>query len=573
MKVTKIKLAIYLLNLTASIAFLFLLIYSLTSKKVMTNLFTYSSYYLILSIVLLWSVQTVLFLKALNFSLKGMVRKYWMGISIAFVLTSLVFASVRVQFKTLSDETNLLSISNSMLNNKTCVNSTMGKYYYGNLNIINNEIPKRPLVYPFLVHILHTLTGFRYQNAFVMNFIIMFLFLSGVYITSSKFLDAQSAVAAIFFILSYPVFTIFGTSGGFDLLSSVFFMMIIAITYHFIKRPSSVTFAFLFASLLVFSQTRYESMLFLFIIPLLLCKKIKWDYLKSCSYLFFITPLVSLPYIWQRILRHEAYQNPDGTPVFSISSLTDNLSVFFKNLVDLKYFLPYAGFLSIIGILIFIYLVLRFLINRKGLESYQRHFLIVLFVSVLLSTVIYFAHFFGVYTHPSSARLFITLSIILALAPVALKIAKPNFLSGTSLLIISVVCFIFYHPIAVEGRFINTLKGNRTTEHCMNFVSRLHDRNILVITLRPGQFVALGYGAVNFAYANTNKELVLLEASRRLFSKIIVFQEIEYESKQPTSETLLPSDYKLNTLYEIQISATEFLRISEVENYKPPPNQ
>jgi hypothetical protein len=31
-----------------------------------------------------------------------------------------------------------------------------------------------------------------------------------------------------------------------------------------------------------------------------------------------------------------------------------------------------------------------------------------------------------------------------------------------------------------------------------------------------------------------------------------------------TTETALHQDYKLNTLYEIQITATEFLRISEV---------
>jgi len=350
-------------NLVALVAFFFLLIYSLTSDAVMVKVFSSTSYYLISLMVVVWVVQIVLFLKALNFSLKLLLKKYRGVILMALVLTSLVFVSVRVRFKTLSDETNLLSVSRSMLNDKNCLNPTIGKYYYGNLNVIHREMPKRPLIFPFMVHLLHTFTGFREQNPFIFNFIVMFLFLSGVYIGAKKFLDVPSGVAAMFFVLSYPVFTIFGTSAGFDLLNSVFFVLIMAATYYFLKRPSSVTFSFLFASLLVFSNIRYESMIFLFLIPVLLIKKIKWHYLRDCSYLFFITPLVNLPYLWQRIQKHSSL-NPTELPLFSLSSFGKNVTMFFKNLVDFDYFFPYAGFVSIVSILIIIYLFEEFM-RRK----------------------------------------------------------------------------------------------------------------------------------------------------------------------------------------------------------------
>ena len=569
----KTKLGVYLFNLAALIGFLSLLIYSLTSREVMVDLFSYASYYLIFLLVILWVVQTVLFLKNLNFSLKLLLKKYWLGILTAFILTSLVFASVRVRFKTLSDETNLLSISRSMLNDKTIVNSTMGKFYYNNLNTLNSEIPKRPLIFPFVVHLLHTLAGFQYQNAFIVNFIVMFLFLSGVYIAVRKGLDSPSAVAAMFLILSYPVFTVFGTSAGFDLLNSVFFVLVMTAAYYFVKNPSAVAFSFVFASLLVFSNIRYESIAFLLVLPLLLIKKIKWHYLRDCSYLYFITPLVSLPYIWQRIIMHGHYQNPEGVAVFSVVSLAKNLKIFFQNLVDFEYFLPYAGFVSIISMIIFIYLIIEILRKKIWLQNHKRYYLAVLFASVSISSLIYFAHFFGVYNHPSSARLFITLSIVFALGPVALRIFKPKLLSGQSLLIVSVMCFLFYHPIAVEGRFINSLSGNRRAERCMDFISKIKDKNVLIISQRPGQFTALGYGAVNFPYANKNRELVLREVDRRLFSKVFVFQEVEYETNKLSEGTVLHPDYKLNTLYEIQITATEFLRISEVKINEAPVEQ
>lgn len=566
MDTQKSKLAVYLFNLTALAVFLYLLIYSLTNNKAMVDLFSYTSYYLIFLIIIVWTVQTILFLKALNFSLKLLLKKHWIGILTALVLTSLVFTSVRVRFKTLSDETNLLSVSRSMLNDKTCLNSTMGKYYYNNLNTINAEIPKRPLVFPFLVHLLHTITGVRHQNPFILNFIVMFLFLSAAYIAARKFIDIPSSIAVIFFIISCPVFTIFGTSAGFDFLNSTFFLLIMAATYYFIKKPTSLTFSFIFASLLVFSNIRYESMIFLFVLPLLLFKKIKWHYFKDYSYLFFIAPLVSLPYLWQRILKYGSYENPADVPAFSLTSFVKNVTVFSKNLVDFEYFLPYAGLINIVGILIFIYLVIQVLRKKIELKNHESYFLIVLFTSIAISTVLYFSYFFvGAYNHPSTARFFITLSIVFALGLVVLKTLKPNLLSGSTLLIISMICFLFYHPIAVEGRFINTLKLNRRTEHCMNFIAELNDKNILIISPRPGQYTALGYGAVTFAYANENSNSTLNEAERHLYSKVIVFQQIRYEDKKPTKDTVLHSSYRLNTLYEIQVSATEFLRISEVK--------
>ncbi len=576
----------------------------------MNNFFAYGSYYLMLLIFVIWVAQTVLLLREANFSLIQLLKKHWIGVLTAFAITLFVFGSVKVGFKTLSDETNLLSIANSMLNDKTAYNGTMGKSYYGNLNVINNEIPKRPLMFPFLVQLLHTATGFRYQNAFILNFIVMFLFLSGVYIAARHFLDIGSSIAAMLLVVSYPVFTLFGTSGGFDVLNSVFFMMILVAVYCFISKPSSRLFCFIFASLLMFANIRYESPVFLIILPIWLlftgrvkwkflllsfifalllmfaymrykslffliallvtvwmafAGKVRWDYLKNASWLFFISPLVMLPYLWQRILRHNAYQNPEGVAVFSIGSFIENLKTFFTNIVDLDYSLPYAGLLSVLGILILIYLVLiRPVIIRKRLQSRQWRCLLVLTASVLLSTAVYFAHFFGVYTHPSSARLFITLSIIFALAPVLLKIAHPRLLPGPSLLIISIVCFLVYHPIAVEGRFLNALTGNRRTEHCLNYLAERNEKDILIIDLRPGQYVATGYGAVNFVYANQHQEKVLREIDRHLFSKVIVFQEIEYETGQPTQKTQLPPVYNLEVLKEIQITATVFLRISQI---------
>jgi hypothetical protein len=558
------KAGLWLLNLSALAVFAVLLIWGLTAPKTMRLLFSSASYYLILLIVILWTIHLFIFIRHTPFSVKRLLQNYWPGIVLALILTIFVFASVKVGFKTLSDETNLLSVSGSMTRNKTVLNCTMAKYYYGNLQPINTEIEKRPLVFPFLVSILHTFTGFRCQNAFAVNFIVTFLFLAAVFIAARKLLDPSSAVAAMFLILSYPVFTVFAASAGFDVLNSAFFILIMAVTYYFVKSPSSAGFAFLLCSLIVFANLRYESIIFLPLIPLLLAPKIKWQYIKDSSSVLCATPLVCLPYLWVRILKPQAYyESVKDVQLFSLGSLLKNLSEFFNNFLNLDCSLPYAGIISLAAILIFAYLVVQTLRKKTFVESHQRYFLLVLLVSAGLSTLMYFSHFFGHYTHPSSARFFITLSTFFALAPVVLRITNPRCVSGPALLLFALVCFFYYHPIAVEGRLINTLTLNRKTEHCIDFLKNLDDKNILIVTSRPGQYVALGFGAVDFAYANKHKTALLKELDRHLYSKIVVFQEITYQTGNPSEDTTLDPAYRLMPILEIQTTASAFLRISD----------
>jgi len=561
----KTRSAVYVVNLAALLAFGVLLTWSLTCRAEMPRLFANVSYYLTFILITVWAVHAALFGRAAGFSPIRLLKSYWPGVSIAFVLTCVVFLSVKVGFKTLSDETNLLSVSRSMLDDKTAYNTTTAKYYYGNLQPINRDIPKRPLVFPFLVYLLHAVTGFRYQNAFVLNFIVLFLLLAGVFILTRKLLDFASALAASLLVLSYPVVSVFATSAGFDLLNSVFFILVLAVVYCFIRNPSSAGFSFILACLLFFANIRYESILFLPLIPLLLLPKIKWQYVKDSSHLLCLTPLLNLPFIWERILQPKGqFESFKDVQLFSFGSLAGNLKSFAGNLLDFDYRLPYAGIVTLASVLIFLYLIAQILRKKIPLQSHHQYFLLVLLISVGISTVMYFAHFFGYYTHPSSARFFITLSIFFALCPIVLRIANPRLISGRVLLLLAVISFLYYHPIAVEGRIINTLTLNRQTNHCIDFIKKLDDKNILIVSSRPGQYVALGCGAVDFAYANKNKASLLNEAQRHLYSKIIVFQEILYQTGNPSGDTALDPAYNLKPLHEIQFTAEAFLRISEV---------
>ena len=65
-------------------------------------------------------------------------RRYWLllgSLALALSLSSIVLSSQDIFFKTLSDETNMLSVSRSLLTQKKAYNVTEGVYYYQNFNL------------------------------------------------------------------------------------------------------------------------------------------------------------------------------------------------------------------------------------------------------------------------------------------------------------------------------------------------------------------------------------------------------------------------------------------------------
>ena len=80
-------------------------------------------------------------------------------------------------FKIVMDEIMLLGTSMSMHLSRLALVPTRGNDIQGAFQIVTGIVDKRPLFFPFLVSILHDLTGYRPENAFILNGILTFIFL------------------------------------------------------------------------------------------------------------------------------------------------------------------------------------------------------------------------------------------------------------------------------------------------------------------------------------------------------------------------------------------------------------
>lgn len=561
------RLAIFILNVSLILTAVALGIKTFFDRGLMEALFSRGGYYLILFLFLLWIISIFACIFYYRFNPRSFVKRYGLGLMISLLLSVIVFVSVKPYFRVLSDETNLLADSKSMVYEKRIDNVTMGMWYYDNFYPLHRETPKRPLLFPFFIYILHTILGYRPENAFNVNFLVLFSLLSLIYIMVKNRLNDLWAISALVLVVAQPVVSQTATSGCFDFLSALFMVVCFMCLRWFLEEPSAIRFQLLWVSLLMSANIRHEGIVFFIITlgALALFKYIKIGFFKTnLSFVYFGTPLILLLTFWQRLLVKDPFEVRGAA--FTIKNFIGNNVIAFKTLFDYNFLLPYATIINFIGFLSLIYFVYLFFSSRLYRERRQRHLALISCACLSALWVVYLFYHNGEMNHPSNSRYFVIFCVLLSLLALTAASRFRFFRDNTVyFLMVSLLMFMLYHPLSVEDRFSRMQTLPRQYKYVMNFLTHesKKNKNFLVIADRPGQYTVHNYGAVNFNYANT-EDSVSRKYKQHLFENIFVIQDIEYRTQEPSQNMRLDERYKLEVLSELQNKAGIFTRISKV---------
>ncbi|HOX22820.1 MAG TPA: glycosyltransferase family 39 protein, partial [Elusimicrobiales bacterium] len=442
-------------------------------------------------------------------------------------------------------------------------------YYYSNLNIKNRELEKRPLLFPFLAHVVHLVLGYKWTNLFVLNFIVAWTFLFLFYRVFEPHVGPPGGMAAGLLLASYPIFSLNATGGGYDLLSALFLSLSVLMMWVYLRHPECEELDLLWCTLLMLANVRYETLLYGAVIcAVLLVFKRVHDKKRLLTLALWSVPFL-LPMVWQRLLTLGGYEQPAGTALFRLSSFLENLRAFV--LGQINFGLPFNNLCNIAAIVLFEWVLMSF-IWRKHDDRAALPLTVAISAITGINLLVCFAHFFvPAYTHATSARLFLPFVAASAFA-VAAFFAKIVKVRGIAQLAAAVLLFALYHPIAMERRFSSSLTLVHTTDQVYEQLAAYGNKNILIIVDRPGLYTVMNYGAVTFKYANNNAIDILTSFRKRMFGDIIVIQEILYKGDIPKQGDKLLPCYTLQTLWEIQNSSTTMLRISRVTEDALPPS-
>ncbi len=552
------------------LALLTLLVVSVAERRYAEPLFIHTTYYFLLVTVACWAAAYLYSARGVRpADIARWIRDNKIGIAIALAVTLIAGLAVEPALRVLADEANLLGTSRSLFFRKTATFTTTGKYYYDNFWDAGVVIDRRPSLFPFMVSLIHVVRGYRYSNVFLLNLLVLPVFVLVSY-RLAKTLGGElvGALAAVL-VAAHPITLISLRSGGFDFFAAFFSLLVIKSFLEHSREPSAERLAVLWLNLCMFAEIRYETALFLppVVGALLVFRLVRWEYLRRYGLLYALTPAYLLPRIWQSALRGNVPEQDPGAVTFSFGNFLANARDYFKPILNPFDFHPPHGTLvialGIVGCVLWLRWYDRRLLARDW-KAPNLKFATLVLGWMLLQLVIVFTYVWGRAQHPAASRLVIAIDTFFSF-PAAYALAhllrrwRPVVAS-----VIAVVLFVVYLPVASEYRILNELTLTREAATTWRFFESLHEKRILIVVDRPGLYTIMEYGAVDFETAKQDSSL-LDGLSRRLYYDIYLVQQIDLTTRKPLAQHEIWPERGRQALLEFQNDANATVRISRLD--------
>jgi 4-amino-4-deoxy-L-arabinose transferase-like glycosyltransferase len=554
-----------------------LLAVTLRKRSLMEPFFVHGTYFMLLTMVAFWASTYLLALRGTSRdALVAWLKDNWRGLVLAAVVSLVAILAIQPALRVLADETNLLGVSKNLYFNKTADFATTGKWYYETYWNLNVTMDRRPALFPFLVSLIHAFRGYSYTNAFHLNAILIPLYVFVAYRLAKVLGGEAFGILAGAFVVAHPITLISARSGGFDLMAGFFALVSVKCFLDYAKEPTANRLALLWLNLCMLAHVRYEgaAAIVASALVLLALRMVKWEHVKPYLFVYAFTPLFALPRIWQTILKADDSEQPLNATLFGWKHLAENARNYFGLVLKpFEFNRAHSGLLLALGLVgcLVVARSLWKLAHERERKLVQERFAIFAVAWVGVMMVIYLPYFWGKPLHPASARLFVPLDAFFSLmaAWVVTLLCRRVPLWLPSVVAAVVVCL--YVPVASEGRFINELTLTRQAAQTWHYFEQLHDKNIMVVTDRPGLFTVMDYGSMDLSVAKQGTDL-LFELSRHLYRDMYVIQEIDLTTKKPLPDFEIWPDKKMEAVLEFQNAENSTVRISRmIQEPAPPP--
>ena len=503
------------------------------------------------------------------------------GVALTATVATIVILAVAPGYRVLADEANLVGVSKNLFYQRTANFATTGKWYFDNYWNINLTIDRRPALFPFLVSLLHTLRGYHPENAFHVNAIIFVLFVFSSYRLAKLVGGELFGAAAAILVAAHPNTMVAARSAGFDLLSSFMLLIVVKSFIENANQSSPKRLAILSLHLCILAHGRYDGWALLLTAASVLFafRMISRSQLHGYGLLYSFIPIFLLPRYWQAVAKAHDAEQPMSAALFSVSNFTHNALDYLKSALrplDVSgAHAPLLIILAVLGLSLFLFDLAQQLRNKQ-LSLLTTKYIVFAAALFGLEMVIAFSYNWGRSLHPASARLFIWLDTSVAmlaawfLTTLGRGLASPVSLlkrrSGAPVTILaSATLFAMHVPAASEARFINSLILTRQAKQTWDFFAKIGDKNILIMTDRPGLFTIMDYGSLDISTASVSRD-PLLELSRHLYHDIYLIQEVDLNTHKLLPAFDVWNDVPLETMLEFQNTDSASIRIARIKH-------
>jgi hypothetical protein len=455
------------------------------------------------------------------------------GWALAFTLLAAVTSSFL--YRVLYDEVVIQSTATIMHWHREVGAIGRAYNYDGILQLFQPYLDKRPYFFPFLVSLLHDLTGWREANAFALNIALLPVLLLLTYAGGRMLAGHRAGIVALVSLGAFSLVLLNATGAGLEMLNLALVMGLIVSGTAYLLKPGPQRLDLLVLTSILLANTRYESSIYVGSAALIVLlgwmragrPVLSWGAIAGplllIPYALHNRYLAATPVLWE--LR-EGMQNR-----FSFDYLTANIEsarIFFFNLgpgIANSPWLTYAGGASLGG---FAVIALRRPLRWGDLSPAVQVSLAVA-AGVLVNLVLLLAYYWGDLSDPIVSRLALPLHALLALA-VGAAVALLEKTNGWRLvgpvLAVILICYgVWGTGMTRRLPGLNLIETTQRWE--LSVVDRLPPAQRLVITDKSPLFwFAQGMGSTSCERAAQRIEGLAYHWRAHSFQEILVTQRL-----------------------------------------------
>jgi hypothetical protein len=538
--------------------------------------FVYSTYYVLFVLVSVYAGMQVSALRFTTREIAGWAKDDLPGLVATAAISLAVLMAVAPGYRVLADEANLVGVSKNLFFHRTANFAVTGKWYFESYWNIDEVTDRRPALFPFLVSLVHAVRGYRPENAFLLNAILFVLFVFLSYRLAKAWGGEALGVCTALLVAATPTTLVSARSAGFDFCATFLLLVMVASFARYVTTPSPRALALLVLELCLFAHVRYEggALLILTCVILLALRRVRMPDLRGYGLLYSFVPLFLLPRYWQAVAKANDAEQPLTMKLFSVSNFAHNTREFGKLALTPFGDAAHSPLLIILGgagtAALVVALIHRLATRRMSRATGE----IVLFVAAAFGalSVLCFSYFEGNPLQPASSRLFMWLDTFLAFAAAwllvgigRLVVSPAAFTSRVVPVLVSAVLFLMAIPSAADPRFIDALIVTRQAAGTWRYFASLGDKNILILSDRPGLYTIMDYGSLDISMVTSDRSQ-MYELSRRLYHDIYIVQEMSLETKKPLPGFDPWPEVATETAYEFQNTDSEYIRVARVKH-------
>jgi len=481
-------------------------------------------------------------------------------------------------FKILMDEIMLLGTSMGMHFDKHPLVPIRGHDLQGAFQLLDGRLDKRPLFQPFLVSLLHDLTGYRPENVFVLNTGLVFALLAVAFHTGFKLAGRAAGVLTVVLLTSLPLLAQNATGGGFELLNLVMILATLALGMRYAEKRDAVSQQALLLAAALLAQTRYESVLFLLPVALLVLW-IWWQGQRPVlDWGTVLVPLLFLPVaLHQKIfsVRESSWEmasQPGFDRPFSFSYIETNyphwLNFFFDTTGEHSNSLVISG----LGLLALPFLLLwagkTLLRLRATTPVLAAHAIFT--VGFAAHTLLLLCYFWGRFDDPVIRRLSLPLNLwlVLAIVTVAAQAVRWPKIWAVLLGLSGLGIAAYSLPSMSRHDYSLDYYVGREMEWRREFIKAHPEKDYLFIDNDAIIWITHLVSATPVQQSLNHKDRILFNFQNHTFTAIYVFQRYEVDPAtgrlSVQKEYDLGPDYTLEKYWERRFTPLTVSRISRV---------